>query len=77
MFARSEDLPHLNFILNDKKELMHGNQLTKVNNYAWKNNLQLVFSILEDKIPSELNNDKHIVLRLSEKDKLFKIENQK
>lgn len=77
LFARSEELPHLDFILNDKKELMHGNQLVKVNNYAWKNNLQLVFSILKDKIPNELNNDKHIILSLSEDDKLFKIENQK
>ncbi|MCY9190866.1 DUF2326 domain-containing protein, partial [Bacillus mojavensis] len=30
LFARSEDIPHLEFILNDKKELMHGNQLLKV-----------------------------------------------
>ncbi|KON83539.1 hypothetical protein AF332_27735 [Sporosarcina globispora] len=74
LFARSEGIPNLNFILNDKKELMHGNQLLKVNNFAWKNNIQLVFSILEDKIPEEINNDKHIVLRLSEKDKLFRIE---
>ncbi|MGM0778957.1 MAG: DUF2326 domain-containing protein [Bacillota bacterium] len=77
LFARSEGIPNLNFILNDKKELMHGNQLLKVNNFAWKNNIQLVFSILEDKIPKELNNDKHIVLRLSEKDKLFRIEELK
>lgn len=76
LFARSEDIPHLDFILNDKKELMHGNQLIKVNDYAWKNNIQLVFSILKDKIPKELNDDKHIVLRLSEKSKLFKIEEQ-
>ncbi|MED4810394.1 DUF2326 domain-containing protein [Bacillus atrophaeus] len=76
LFARSEDIPHLEFILNDKKELMHGNQLLKVNDFAWKNNIQLVFSILKDKIPEELNDDKHIVLRLSEKDKLFRIEEQ-
>lgn len=77
LFARREGIPNLNFILNDKKELMHGNQLLKVNDFAWKNNIQLVFSILEDKIPKELNNDKHIVLSLSEKDKLFRIEEQK
>jgi len=67
----------LDFILNDKKELMHGNQLIKVNDFAWKNNIQLVFSILKDKIPEELNNEKHIVLILSEKDKLFRIEGKK
>lgn len=74
LFARSENIPALNFILNDKKELMHGNQLLKVNDFAWKNNIQLVFSILNDKIPQQLNDNKHIVLRLSENDKLFKIE---
>lgn len=77
LFARSESIPHLDFILNDKKELMHGNQLLKVNDFAWKNNIQLVFSILKDKIPKEINNDKHIVLSLSETDKLFRIEEQK
>ncbi|WP_049885684.1 DUF2326 domain-containing protein [Paenibacillus sp. ICGEB2008] len=34
LFARKEGLPFLNFILNDKKELMHGNQLKKVSKYA-------------------------------------------
>ena len=74
LFARSENISTLNFILNDKKELMHGNQLLKVNEFAWKNNIQLIFSILKDKIPEELSNNKHIVLRLSEDSKLFKIE---
>ncbi|MEW5596903.1 DUF2326 domain-containing protein [Peribacillus frigoritolerans] len=76
LFARSEKIPTLDFILNDKKELMHGNQLLKVNEFAWENNIQLVFSILKDKIPEQLNNNKHIVLRLSEQDKLFKIEDE-
>ncbi|MBJ7939078.1 DUF2326 domain-containing protein [Bacillus cereus] len=76
LFARNEGIPNLDFILNDKKELMHGNQLLKVNDFAWKNNIQLIFSILKDKIPEEINNDKHIVLSLSEKDKLFRIEEQ-
>lgn len=75
LFARSENIPTLNFILNDKKELMHGNQLLKVNEFAWENNIQLVFSILKDKIPQQINDNKHIVLRLSENDKLFRIEN--
>lgn len=75
LFARSENIPSLDFILNDKKELMHGNQLLKVNKFAWDKNVQLIFSILKDKIPEELNDDKHIVLRLSESDKLFRIEN--
>ncbi|WMT41186.1 DUF2326 domain-containing protein [Paenibacillus sp. D2_2] len=77
LFARKQDLPFLNFILNDKKELMHGNQLKKVSKYANDKKIQLVFSILKDKLPSEINNNEHIVLRLSDQDKLFKIERSK
>lgn len=75
LFARQEGLPTLDFVLNDKKELMHGNQLIQVNEFAIKNKIQLVFSILRDKVPSELNDTENIILRLSEKDKLFRIEN--
>lgn len=75
LYARKEGLPNLNFILNDKKELMHGNQLKKVSKFAKENKIQLVFSILKDKLPTELNSNEHIVLRLSDQEKLFKIEN--
>lgn len=75
LFAREENIPKLDFILNDKKELMHGNQLLKIAEYAAENKIQLLFSILEDKLPQALNNDDNIVLRLSQDEKLFKIEN--
>jgi len=74
LFARKEGIPVLDFILNDKKELMHGNQLREVSKYAREKKIQLVFSILQDKLPEELSNDEHIILRLSEESKLFKIE---
>jgi len=74
LFARKEGVPILNFILNDKKELMHDNQLKKVSKYAKENKIQLVFSILQDKLPNELSTDEHIILRLSEESKLFRIE---
>ncbi len=74
MFSRSRGLSHLSFVLNDKKELMDNHQLLKVANYAKKNGIQLVFSMLADKVPDNLNNDENIVLRLSQKSKLFKIE---
>lgn len=74
LFAKNEGLPYFNFILNDKKELMHGNQLKKVSKFAKDNGIQLVFSILNDKLPPELNSSEHIVLRLSDEEKLFKIE---
>ncbi|KQO18051.1 DUF2326 domain-containing protein [Paenibacillus sp. Leaf72] len=76
LFADKEEIPVLHFILNDKKELMHINQLIKVAKYIEGDNIQLIFSILKDKLPNELNTDNHIVLRLSQQDKLFKIENR-
>ena len=42
--------------------------------YTTENNIQLVFSMLADKVPNSLNNDDNIILRLSQTNKLFKIE---
>ncbi|MFP5520788.1 DUF2326 domain-containing protein [Peptococcus simiae] len=72
-FARDEGLPHLDFLLNDKKELLHDNQLIKVADYVEDNNIQLVISILKDKLPSELNNRANVAVELSQQDKLFRI----
>lgn len=75
LFADEENIPCMHFILNDKKELMHDNQLVKIAQYVNKNDIQYVASILKDKLPGELNNDDYFILKLSEDDKLFKIEN--
>jgi len=77
LFARELNIPHVSFILNDKKELMHGNQLAKVATFAKKNNIQLVFSMLKDKLPRELDLSENIVVELSQDDKLFRIESNK
>lgn len=74
LFARDYNIPHVDFILNDKKELMFGTQLVKVSEFAHNNKIQLVFSILRDKLPKQLDNDNNIVVELSQKDKLFRIE---
>ncbi|MCP1157001.1 DUF2326 domain-containing protein [Bacillus infantis] len=76
LFADDEDIPVLHFILNDKKELMHGNQLIKVSNYIKDKDVQLIFSILKDKLPAELDNEENIIIRLSQENKLFKIEHR-
>lgn len=52
---------------------MHAHQLLNVNQYIEDKNIQLIVSILEDKLPEELKSDKKIVLRLSQTDKLFKV----
>lgn len=76
LYARQENIPHLDFLLNDKKELLHGNQLEKVSDFVTKNNIQLVLTILKDKLPQSLVKDENIILELSQDDKLFRIENK-
>lgn len=75
LFADQEKIPCLHFLLNDKKELMHDNQLVKVNNYIQDMNIQFVASILRDKLPEQLKKQEYYVVELSQDDKLFRIEN--
>ena len=74
LFADEENIPCMHFLLNDKKELMHDNQLTRIANLVNAKRIQFVASILKDKLPDELNKDEYIVVKLSQKDKLFRIE---
>lgn len=76
MFAENEKLPSLRFLLNDKKELMHDHQLIKVAEYVKDRNMQLVISILKDKLPEKALENAHVVVELSQEDKLFRIEGQ-
>ena len=74
LFADEQGIPCMHFLLNDKKELMHDNQLVKISRLVNRKGIQFVSSILNDKLPAELNKDEFIVLKLSQKDKLFRIE---
>jgi len=74
LFADEENIPCLHFVLNDKKELMHDNQLIKIAEIVTQNNIQFVASILKDKLPEKLNNESDFVIKLSQEDKLFRIE---
>ena len=74
VFADQESIPCLHFILNDKKELVHGNQLNKFAEAVNKYNVQFVCSMLYYKLPSVLRKDEHVVVRLSQDSKLFRIE---
>lgn len=76
LFADEEKLSCLHFLLNDKKELIHDNQLIKIAEVVNKNNIQFIASILKDKLPSDLNKEEYFVVKLSQDDKLFRIENQ-
>lgn len=74
LFADAENIPCMHFLLNDKKELMHGNQLLKIANFVNEKGIQFVASILRDKLPVELNQESYMIVKLSQQDKLFKIE---
>jgi uncharacterized protein YydD (DUF2326 family) len=73
LFADEENIPCLHFLLNDKKELMHDNQLLKIAQLVNSKGIQFVASILKDKLPEELNREEYIVVKLSQGDKLFRI----
>ncbi len=75
LFADEENIPCLHFLLNDKKELMHDNQLLKIAKLVDSKGIQFVASILKDKLPEELNREEYFVVKLSQTDKLFRIEN--
>jgi uncharacterized protein YydD (DUF2326 family) len=74
LFADDEEIPCLHFLLNDKKELMHNNQLVNIAKLVVEKNIQFVAAILKDKLPSELNDDSYFIVKLSPNEKLFKIE---
>ena len=73
LFADEEKIPTLHFLLNDKKELMHDNQLFKVADFVKENEIQLVISMLKDKLPEGLIDNSNVVVELSQESKLFKI----
>ena len=73
LFADDENIDCMHFLLNDKKELMHDNQLVKIAELVNQKNIQFVASILSDKLPKELNKEKYFIVQLSEEDKLFRI----
>jgi uncharacterized protein YydD (DUF2326 family) len=76
LFADDEGIACLHFLLNDKKELMHDNQLANISKLIDRESfhVQFVASILRDKLPLELNQEKYFVVKLSQVDKLFRIE---
>lgn len=74
LFADEENITCLHFLLNDKKELMDDKQLVKIAEFVNRNNIQFVASILKDKLPVEINKEEYFVVKLSQNDKLFRID---
>lgn len=73
-YAQHKGIYHLDFLLNDKKELMDVKQIISIANILKTGNMQLVISILQDKLPESLNHQDYIILKLSQENKLFRIE---
>ena len=71
LFADEEGIPCMHFLLNDKKELMHDNQLLLTAQLVNEKGIQFVASILKDKLPDELNREEYVIVRLSQREKLF------
>jgi len=53
---------------------MHDNQLIKVAEFVQDKNIQLVISILKDKLPEGVLGKAHVAVELSQESKLLKIE---
>ncbi len=74
IFARSKNIPHLDFMLTDKKESVDDKQLFAMCEILEQHNIQCVTSILRKRIPQSMLEKGHIALELSDTDKLFKME---
>lgn len=75
MYSDSVKKPCIHFMLNDKKELMDANQLEMLPLIVENKPMQLIISMLYDKLPESIQTEvkKYEVLTLSENDKLFKL----
>lgn len=73
LFAEEIELKFIHFIMHDQLENMHDNQLSTILiDLANSINCQFILPIVRDKIPSDIDIEKYIILRLSENNKLFK-----
>ncbi len=73
LFAEEIDLKFIHFIMHDQLENMHDNQLSTILiDLANSINCQFILPIVRDKIPTDIDIEKYIILRLSENNKLFK-----
>lgn len=73
LFAEEIEMKLIHFIMHDQLENMHDNQLSTILiNLANSINCQFILPIVRDKIPSDIDIEKYIILRLSENNKLFK-----
>ena len=73
LFADEQRIPCLHFIIHDQVENIHENQILSIYEEANSINCQYITPILRSSLPKVNGVEKHIVLKLSEQDKLFRI----
>ena len=73
-FADAEGIECLHFILQDKMENVHNNQINSLLTEIVSNvNCQYILPVLRDKLPDDIDVSQYEVLSLSQSDKLFKL----
>lgn len=74
-FADNVGIPCLHFILQDQIENVHDNQITSLlTEIVSRINCQYILPVLSDKLPSEINIKQYEILRLSQSNRLFKLD---
>lgn len=75
LFAESQGIDCIHFILHDQIENVHDNQISSLlNEVVNRINCQYVIPVLRDKLPDDIDVSKFEVLTLSQTDRLFRIE---
>lgn len=73
-FADEMDIPCLHFVFQDQFENVHDTQISKLlGEIVERINCQYILPVLRDKLPDDFDVDKHIIVSLSQDDKLFRV----
>jgi hypothetical protein len=72
-FADNMGIDCLHFIMQDRMENVHSNQLLTLADIINKTNCQYILTVLEDKLPGEFLDYGEVVLTLSQDNKLFRV----
>jgi len=73
IFADSQEIPCFHFVMQDRMENVHGNQLRTLGEIIKESNCQYIVTILRDKLPTQVLADSTVILTLSQHEKLFKL----
>ena len=73
-FADAMNIKCPHFVLHDQIEAVHDNQISTILTRVVKQiNCQLIWPVLKDKLPREIDTEQYEILRLSQSEKLFRV----